>query len=141
MVNLYQHPFLEFDLFQFLVTGDIAKGGGRSWHAESPSLGNRYQEPGDRSQEAPGDTTSLLTAAVSMAVPQILPSEQSEVTTVVTSNLRRLAAAAAGDSGVIQHVAALSLVFWLHPLPVTSEADIWMLAAQCDKQLHGPDIL
>ena len=87
--------------------------------------------------------SSLLTAAVSVAVHQMLPSEQSEVMTIVTGELRRMAAAATGDTDVMQHAAVLSLVFWLHPLTlnVNNEADIWMLAAQCQKQFFGTNIL
>ena len=87
--------------------------------------------------------TSLLTAALSLAVHQMLPLEQSEVLTRVTLDLRRLATARGADPGVIQHVATLSIGFWLHPLTlnVTNVADIWMLAAQCQKELHGTDIL
>ena len=87
---------------------------------------------------------SLLTAALSMAVHQMLPSEQSEVLTVVTADLRRMAAAAGySDPDVIQQVAILSVAFWLDPLSlnVNDESDIWMLAAQCQGQLHGMDIM
>ena len=40
-------------------------------------------------------------------------------------------------------MAALPVGFWLHPLTqnVTNEADIWMLATQCQKEYHGTDIL
>ena len=88
--------------------------------------------------------SSFLIAATSVAMHQMLPSEEMEVLTLLHGDFRRFAAEV-GHAGpdVIQHVALLSVGFWKHPimLRISDDTDIWQLAHLCQQQVQDGSTL
>ena len=88
--------------------------------------------------------TCFATAALSMAMHQLLPSESTEVLTQASRDLRILAARAGlTDTTVLEQVVPRSITLWARPinLEVSDDKSVWQLSRLCQEQLHGGDHL